>query len=398
MSPLESSGKPLFFKAGDMAQDGVRPPPGRHGVAVRSVARSLAGMQKEALIGSSATGAIWRLASDEGAYLMGEDIAPCPLAFMTTGMVASFMEELLVVAGQRGIPLGKVRLIQDNYYTMEGSALRGTMAGGALPVDLALEAESPAKRDALAGLLEDAIAASPVTALLENVLPSRFTLTHNGREIQTGRVMTIGRPAQPYPQECFEKAEPAPDNVAGLISRNGMSPKTSEATSSAGSSYAQEQSRRLHLRGICTLRPDGLKAVEQQLLNPHGSIFHFLSEEGPQAGGGGRAPDAMTYLSAGIAFCFMTQFGRYAKIVRKNLSSYTVVQDTHFSIGGRGERVPKADAVETHVYLESTEDDDFARTVLDMAEQTCFLHALCRSEVKVNTALAARSTDLRHDT
>jgi hypothetical protein len=44
-----------------------------------------------------------------------------------------------------------------------------------------------------------------------------------------------------------------------------MSPKTSEATSSAGSSYAAEQSRRLHLRSICTLRPDGVKTIEQQL-------------------------------------------------------------------------------------------------------------------------------------
>jgi hypothetical protein len=32
--------------------------------------------------------------SDEGAYLMGDDVAPCPLAFMTAGMVASFMEEI----------------------------------------------------------------------------------------------------------------------------------------------------------------------------------------------------------------------------------------------------------------------------------------------------------------
>jgi hypothetical protein len=109
-----------------------------------------------------------------------------------------------------------------------------------------------------------------------------------------------------------------------------MSPRTSEITSSTGSSYAEEQSRRLHVRGICTLLPDGMKAIEQPLLNPHGTIFHFLSEEGVEAGGLGRAPDALTYLSAGIAFCFMTQFGRYAKIVKKDLRQYAVVQQTRF--------------------------------------------------------------------
>jgi len=209
MSPLEKSGNPLFYRVANPERIGVRPLANRHGVALRTVARSLAVMQKEALIRSSATGAVWRLASDEGAYLMGDDIAPCPLAFMTVGMVASFMEEILALARQRGVDLGNLRLVQDSYYTMEGSALRGTMVGGALPVDLVLEVESPAEPEqhALTKVLQDAIALSPATALLEKILPSRFTLTHNGREIQTGRMMTIDYPPEPQPQECFERAE-----------------------------------------------------------------------------------------------------------------------------------------------------------------------------------------------
>jgi hypothetical protein len=34
------------------------------------------------------------------------------------------------------------------------------------------------------------------------------------------------------------------------------------------------------------------------------------------------------------------------------------------------------------VHLISGEKDEFARTALEMAEQTCFLHALCRTELK----------------
>src|SRR5262249_44089021 len=291
MSPLENSGRPLFFKVGAPAEIGVRPPTDRRGASLRTVARSLTVMQKEALISWRSTGSIWCLAIDEVAYLKGDVVAPYPLDFLITSMVDSFTEEILAMAEQRRIHLRDVRIIQDNYYTMEGSALRGDMVGGALPVDLIMEVESPAGQDALRKLLEDAIAAAPVSALLGNVLRSRFTLTHNGREIHTGQAPAIGRPPELQPQECFEKAEPAAGDWAGLIRGDGMSPKTSEATSSAGSSYASEQSRRLHVRGICTLRPDGLKAIEQHLLNPHGSIFHFLSEEGPQAGGAGRAPD-----------------------------------------------------------------------------------------------------------
>jgi hypothetical protein len=81
----------------------------------------------------------------------------------------------------------------------------------------------------------------------------------------------------------------------------------------------------------------------------------------------------------------MTQFGRYAKIVRKPLTEYRILQDTHFSLGGASGGTGKpgeTDPVETHVYLKTGEDDEFARTGLDMSEQTCFLHAFCKAKLK----------------
>lgn len=81
----------------------------------------------------------------------------------------------------------------------------------------------------------------------------------------------------------------------------------------------------------------------------------------------------------------MTQLGRYAKIMKKNLDEYKVVQDAHFSLGGASGRtgVPgDADAIETHTYLDTSEDEEFARKALDMGEQTCFLHAFCRTALK----------------
>ena len=107
------------------------------------------------------------------------------------------------------------------------------------------------------------------------------------------------------------------------------------------------------------------------------------SAAGVQTGRGGRAPDALTYVSAGIGFCFLTQFGRYAKIVRKELGVYGVIQDTYFSAARDG-APPTAGAVETHVHLESGEDEKFGQEILGMAEQTCFLHALSRGKVPVN--------------
>ena len=110
-------------------------------------------------------------------------------------------------------------------------------------------------------------------------------------------------------------------------------------------------------------------------------------------GGSGSAPDAASYMAAGIAFCFMTQQGRYASIVKKDLSAYRVVQDLHLSSGvsGGDAGIGVADAVETHVYVETAEDDAFARQSLDMAEQTCFLHALCRTPLEPTVSITRLS-------
>jgi hypothetical protein len=81
----------------------------------------------------------------------------------------------------------------------------------------------------------------------------------------------------------------------------------------------------------------------------------------------------------------MTQFGRFVSMMKKDLEEYRIVQDTHFSLGGAsgGTGVAgTADPVETHVYLKTSEDEDFAREILDISEQTCFLHAFCRTDMK----------------
>jgi hypothetical protein len=386
MNVLGSTEKPLFFKVGNGRDLAIVPPDDRLGTAVRVYARSLSGMQKEALVASRRSGAIWRLASDEGAYLDGDDEAPCPLSFLTTGMVCSYMEEILALARARRIRIGNLHLIQDNYYTMQGSALRGTMTGGAKDIELEARIESPADRDTLARLVSDATAASPLSGLVRRERPSRFSLRHNGRAIACGRVAPL---ADEGPRSIgdgvFDAALPAAGDWSAQIVRNGPTPKTEETTGFAGSSLAEDQNRVLHVRGICSVGPDGVKRVEQQLFNPHGSIFHFLCDEAPGNGGQGLAPDAASYISAGIAFCFMTQLGRYARIARKDLRDYRIAQDTHFSLGGASSgtgTAGEAGPVETHLELESAEHDDFARSALDMSEQTCFLHALCRTRLR----------------
>ncbi|MGI9569211.1 MAG: OsmC family protein, partial [Desulfobulbia bacterium] len=131
---LIDSGKPLIFRVTNPENVGLLPPENRLGNAVRSSVRSLTVFQKEALVVSSRTGLGWRFASDEGPYLMGHDVAPAPLAYLTTGMVSSYMSEILALAKSRNIAIQNIRLVQDNFYTMNGSMLQGTMTAGAKDV------------------------------------------------------------------------------------------------------------------------------------------------------------------------------------------------------------------------------------------------------------------------
>jgi hypothetical protein len=394
---LLDCGMPLFFEVADPEKLALVPPPNRLGEAVRVAVRSLSGMQKEALVASARTGAIWRLASDEGAYLAGLDEAPCPLSFFTTGMACSYMTETLALAKLRGVPIERIRLVVDNYYTMAGSAREGTMRGGAENVALTAQIASAAGEGTLTRLVVDATAAAPVSGLLRGSHESRFSLTHNGRELATGGSIPLAglTAAGTFPD--FAHAVPRSGPWSGLVRRGGTTPRAAHTVTLAGDSLAEQQSRRLHVRGVCTLRDDGVKEVEQHLYNPHGSIFRFLCDEAPVNGGQGRAPDAAAYISAGIAFCFMTQLGRYAHIMRKRLDTCRIVQDTQFSLGGASGGTGCAGTaapVETRVCLDSDENDDFARTALRMGEQTCFLHALCRTDLKVKVSVSGYAEPL----
>lgn len=384
---LRESGSPLFYPAGNPAEMGITAPFPHLGTAIRVAVRSLTVMQKEAFVASSRTGLTWRLASDEGAYLDGYDEAPCPLAFLSVGMVSSYMNEITALATQRGITICDIRLIQDNFYTMSGSGARGTLAGGAKDVALEVQIDADADAQTLQVLTYDAISASPLNGLMRGTIESLFSLTHNGRDLTPDKARRTVAPVPADPGAIFTVPEIVPPGGwSHLIVRTGeISPKGAPVPSAAKNPKdAAPPFPVIQLCVSATRRSDGMTEISQSLCNPQGSIFRFLSDET------GRAPDAETYISAGIAFCFMTQLGRYAKAVKKNIHDYRILQDSHFSLAGASDGTGKAGSaapLETHCYLETEHEDSFARVVLDMAEQSCFLHAFCKTDLKARVRI-----------
>ena len=314
---IGTSGTKPFFSVANADAVTIDAPENRKGDALRTWVRSLSGFQKEALVRSARTGRTWRLVSDEGPYLNGHDAAPCPLAFLSTGMAASYLNEITALAAQRGVELRKLRLIQNNYYTMRGSMPKRTMVGGSEPIELEVEVDCDLDDAALSGLLMDAVHASPLNGLMRGKLESLFKLSKNGTELPPAKAAELDGALFPDPGDHFAASEPIESDIE-LVGPVGPTPKKEvpQGTSAAAGSLADEQNRRLNIGAIATLREDGMKDIQQMQYSPWGTSFRFLSSED------GRAPDANSLISAGIGFCFMTQFGRFASMLKLDLPDY----------------------------------------------------------------------------
>ncbi len=257
---------------------------------------------------------------------------------------------------------------------------RRTMVGGAENIELQVEIDCDLDDNQLNTFLTEATFASPLNGLMRGKLDSLFKLSKNAQELACNKASELNGDLLPDPGDLFAGIEALQPELP-LLETVGPTPKkeVKGGTATGSSSLSDEQDRRLNIGAVAVLREDGIKEIQQMQYSPYGTSFRLLSSED------GRAPDANTLISAGIGFCFMTQFGRFVSMLNLDLPDYRIIQDTHFSLGGATGSTGKpgeADPIETHVYLQTSESDDTAQEMLDISEQTCFLHAFCRTDLK----------------
>jgi uncharacterized OsmC-like protein len=290
--------------------------------------------------------------------------------------------------------LNTVEIVQDNFYTMEGSALRGDMVGGALPVELHVRIDGDASETELRDLVTVAVLRSPGDALLRGALRSEFSIAKNALPLPVRDVLPwTASAAADVSDAVFDAAHPDPN---ADFPRDIISKLTSAATMSGvegghGSSLKSEQKRTLHVRGAARQRDDGLVETHVQLFKPIGSNFRFLCD--PEASAAGfRAPSPLAYLSAGVAFCYLTQIGRYVTIMKHELDRYAIAQHTAFGFA-RGDAAsgtpPSAEPVRTHVEIVARIDGETVQRIVQMGERTCFLHAAARTPLKTRLRIDA---------
>jgi uncharacterized OsmC-like protein len=359
--------------------------------AWRVYARSLSGMQKEAVVGLKPNGPAWRLASDEGPYLRGTDRAPFPLAFFASGVAFSLLSEVRRQAEHRNVALEALHIEQDTRYSMDGSFIRGDAMGGAMPVEVTLRVGTPASAEDLKGVVSRALRSSPAHQCMGQVLENRFSLALNGKRHELSSLAEAARSESLGPLP-FANVVPTPDDeyASNVIFRTAAAESQVGVPGGVGSSLSAEQKRTLHVKtnGAWPTR-GSLMTSSVQLLQPIGSTFQFSCDDGDD----GRAPPPMAYLSTGVAFCYMTQMGRYAHIKRRELTSYEIVQESACAWTPRtGAACPAR--FDTHVWLASGISAADAEDLLNVSERTCFLHAGLRGQTPSSVQLFRGGEDL----
>ena len=376
---IDGTGYPLAFKvqSGSRAAIVAGSAPARD--VFRVEARTMGGHQKEVVVTEGSGGASWRLTSDEGAILKGTDLAPFPLAFFNAGLHADFVNRALAIAGASGVPLTIDGITLNNQYYFNGSFFRGTGEGSAEAVTIFVRARSRAPRAQLLQVLEAALAASPGHAAMALPQVNTFALYVNGRRCPVSRVAASTAADE---QDPFKAHSSAPVPLAGNTPAFEIVERIARPMPEGGPPVLAAEGRvPILIPGESTMRDaTGLTATTVSPRMP-GAAFRITCDERLN---GQEAPSGLAAMAAGIAFCYMTQFTRYIEHRKHRVRAIRFVQTLPFTLAGSladGTLRGGLEPVDTHVFLHAEEPDEVMQNLLEVAENTCYLHAALRNSL-----------------
>lgn len=382
---IQSSGYPLAFCV-HRQSDRPRLFAGAPDVACLKVeARALGAHQKEAVISEGTNGPRWRVVSDEGPQLKGSDLAPFPLGFFNAGLQADLLGAIDRVNLSRGSPLSSVGQTLINRYAFSGSFYAGTGQGEAAPADIEIVSQGDCSAELAGSLIHDAVRQSCALAAMTHSLDCTFALYVNGirREV-TGAKASEAPDAQDPLKSRAGPPRPVTDgqDAVNLIFKTSDYIPPNEAMPSASTRFGLE----VLGRSALTLGK-GETTIQTTLKAPPGSEFSFLSQENTLLRP--TAPSGLALLSAGIAFCYMTQLLRYAEYLKYKVRAIRLVQFNPFGLhsNAHGGLAAQASPVDTHLFLHGEEDDTVMQRLLAISANTCYLHAALRSRLPAQVAV-----------
>jgi uncharacterized OsmC-like protein len=382
---IDKHGDPLAFKlrqgAGRSLLLAAR---GRDVIKVE--ARQMAGHQKEAVVAEGTAASAWRLTSDEGKHLRGTDLAPFPLGFFNAGMQSDLYGRTRALAAARDIALDNVAIRVANHYWLTGSFIHGTGEGHAEAPDIDVRVQSGASTETIRDLVAAAMEASPAIALLRTPLAGNtFALYVNGRRRQVEGVANSANADAGDPYRVYARAPRPLDANArrDLIEKTG---RVEQGTPDPAPATITNKLVRNVLGEGKSLGGDGMYEVDTWLGMPGTSHFRLVSDKG----GTDAAPCGLALLSAGIAFCYMTQLSRYIESMKMNIRGVRLVQFNPYIAGPTAAVEP----IDTHLFLNGEAPEEMHLQLLTIAARTCYLHAACKSATEPNLRIIHNGQDI----
>jgi uncharacterized OsmC-like protein len=348
-------------------------------------ARTLAAQQKEAILAEGTAGSVWRLASDEGPVMKGDDLAPFPLGYLIAGVMADVFNRIRAAAARQSAALREVAIEMVQTFGSTGSFIKSTATASSeaagLRIDLAGAIDAATARIIVA----EAMAASPAIAFLR--LPMRdntFALYINGR-----RRTVIARPnstaADVTDPFLTYRSPPRPEIPGGrtdILEKPGIA----ETGAAPEVPLASPEKRLFKIAGAGRSRTGGEFLTETWIARPGMNHFRILADETAAD----RAPSGLGLLSAGIAACYLTQLHRYIDAQKLPIHSARLVQFTPFTSGADA----RAGAIDTHLFLNGDAPEALHLNLLTIAAHTCFMHAAAAGSVEPSFALTLNGESL----
>jgi uncharacterized OsmC-like protein len=154
-----------------------------------------------------------------------------------------------------------------------------------------------------------------------------------------------------------------------------------------------EIDRTVHIRGIGKSKNEHQNEVQTSFYHPLGSVFQYVSDLHDKDVAGYEAPSALTYHGASLAFCFMTQFHRYADVNKINLDALRIMQLTPFDLEQNNHQNLVFD---THIFVDGDFSDEVGTDLVKMAHQVCFLHAALESSNDIHYSIQLNQQEVLH--
>lgn len=340
-------------------------------------------MQKRGQIVRPQTGEAWQFVCDEGAALGGTDWAPPPLAYFGAGLTSSVAGALADKASELNVSAEAISVALDNYYSLNGSILLGTMEGKGHNPDINVAIQGAAlSKEKKSSVVLQAVSNGLASYLMKSEFVSKFGLVANGVNV------TLDLPywdnnivANALPTTTQDPNESDMAYVTKAFTR----PDDLNYVAKGGSGHDTVQNRTTMVSSITKATANGAFSVQTGVARPNASVYEFLGAGDAGANG---APSSSCLIAAGIGFCYMTQLGRYAVAKKRSINDYRMIQAIDIpKLGSDGSQTP---IIGTKLFLNlDTPDEDFACELAHSAKRTCFLHSTLQSSLRCKITVAS---------